>query len=122
MSPVETRLNELGITLPAAPAPAANYVPFVITGKHLFVSGQISQGPDGLITGKLGDGLAVAAGAAAARRCQDRMATTARSTIMIANTAYLILSAFAATLPARADNPVSAASSFFSAMTASLSK
>lgn len=66
---IETRLAELGITLPDAPAPAANYVPYVQTGALVFVSGQISQGPEGLITGRLGDGMDVAAGAAAARRC-----------------------------------------------------
>lgn len=66
---IDARLAELGITLPAAPAPAANYVPFVISGQMLYVSGQISAGPDGLITGRLGDGLDVAAGAAAAQRC-----------------------------------------------------
>lgn len=63
------RLQALGLTLPAAPAPAANYVPYVRTGDLVFVSGQISQGADGLILGKLGDTLDVAAGAAAARTC-----------------------------------------------------
>lgn len=63
------RLRDLGLTLPAAPAPAANYVPYVRTGDLVFVSGQISQGPDGLILGKLGDNLDVAAGTAAARSC-----------------------------------------------------
>ena len=67
--PIETRLAELGLTLPDAPAPAANYVPFVRSGDLLFVSGQISQGPDGLIQGKLGDDMEVAHGAEAARRC-----------------------------------------------------
>jgi enamine deaminase RidA (YjgF/YER057c/UK114 family) len=66
---IDTRLAELGISLPDAPAPAANYVPHVRTGALVFVSGQISQGPEGLITGRLGDGMDVAAGAAAARRC-----------------------------------------------------
>ena len=63
------RLADLGITLPDAPAPAANYVPFVVTGNTVYVSGQISNGPDGLITGRLGDGMDVDAGAAAARSC-----------------------------------------------------
>lgn len=66
---IDKRLAELGISLPDAPAPAANYVPYVQTGSLVFVSGQISQGPDGLIKGRLGDGMDVAAGAAAARRC-----------------------------------------------------
>ncbi|NUH65266.1 RidA family protein [Sulfitobacter sp. S0837] len=63
------RLADLGITLPDAPAPAANYVPFVVTGNTVYVSGQISNGPDGLITGRLGDNMDVNAGAAAARTC-----------------------------------------------------
>ncbi|PRY24466.1 enamine deaminase RidA (YjgF/YER057c/UK114 family) [Aliiruegeria haliotis] len=65
----EARLAELGVTLPDAPAPAANYVPFVRVGDLVYVSGQISMGPDGLITGKLGDTMDVEAGAAAARTC-----------------------------------------------------
>lgn len=66
---IDSKLADLGITLPAAPAPAANYVPYVRTGNLLFVSGQISAGPGGLITGRLGADLAVEAGAEAARAC-----------------------------------------------------
>lgn len=68
-STIEARLAELGVTLPDAPAPAANYVPFVQSGALVFVSGQISNGPDGFIKGKLGANMDVAAGAAAAKTC-----------------------------------------------------
>ncbi|WP_114964842.1 RidA family protein [Alkalilacustris brevis] len=66
---IDARLAERGLSLPDAPAPAANYVPYVHAGNLLFVSGQISQGPNGLITGRLGADLDTAAGAEAARRC-----------------------------------------------------
>jgi len=66
----ETRLKELGITVPDAPAPAANYVPFVISGDLVFISGQISKDGDGnMITGKLGDSMSVEQGQAAAKVC-----------------------------------------------------
>ena len=66
---IEDRLTELGITLPDAPAPAANYVPFVRSGNLVFISGQISADENGLIIGKLGENMETEAGAAAARRC-----------------------------------------------------
>lgn len=66
---IDARLTELGLALPDAPAPAANYVPFVRSGDLVFISGQISQGPNGLIKGRLGDNMDVQEGAEAARRC-----------------------------------------------------
>ncbi|WP_395540734.1 RidA family protein [Neotabrizicola sp. sgz301269] len=66
---IEARLAELGVTLPAAPAPAANYVPFVVSGNLVHISGQISQNEAGLIKGKLGADVTVEQGAEAAKRC-----------------------------------------------------
>ena len=69
MSVIEARLAELGVSLPDAPAPAANYVPFVVSGNIVYVSGQISQNADGLIKGRLGADMDAGAGADAAKRC-----------------------------------------------------
>ncbi|MEM9970457.1 MAG: RidA family protein [Pseudomonadota bacterium] len=66
---VDAKLAEKGLSLPDAPAPAANYVPFVITGNQIFISGQISQSSEGLIKGKLGADMGVEDGAAAAATC-----------------------------------------------------
>lgn len=69
MADITAKLSELGLTLPDAPAPAANYVPYVEAQGLLFVSGQISQDENGLITGKVGADLTVEEGAHAASRC-----------------------------------------------------
>ena len=66
---IESRLAELGVTLPDAPAPAANYVPYVQTGDIVYVSGQISQDANGPVKGKLGGDLGAEEGAAAAKLC-----------------------------------------------------
>ncbi|MDF1856155.1 RidA family protein [Pseudooceanicola sp.] len=69
MNAIETRLSEMGITLPKANAPAANYIPFVQVGDTLYISGQVSMAEGKLITGKLGVDLSVEEGAVAARSC-----------------------------------------------------
>lgn len=67
---VESLLTELGLALPAAPLPAANYVPVVQTGNLLFVSGQISRSPTGEeVVGKLGADLTIEQGQRAAELC-----------------------------------------------------
>ena len=65
----ETKLLELGVKLPEAPAPAANYVPFVQVGNIIYVSGQISNTTEGLIKGKLGYNMTTEKGAEAAKAC-----------------------------------------------------
>lgn len=69
MGKVESRLAELGITLPNPPAPVASYVPFVVSGNQVHVSGQISVDAQGGIKGKLGQDIEVEEGQAAARLC-----------------------------------------------------
>ncbi len=69
MSRIEARLAELGVTLPAPVAPIANYVPFVLSGNLLHISGQVSLGPEGGITGVVGTEIDLAAAQHAARLC-----------------------------------------------------
>ncbi|MES2336935.1 MAG: RidA family protein [Pseudomonadota bacterium] len=68
---IDRKLEELGLTLPAAAAPVASYVPTVEAHGMLYVSGQIPFDADGaLILGRLGEGDAdLAFGQEAARRC-----------------------------------------------------
>ena len=68
---IEQKLASLGINLHAAPAPVANYVGFVRSGNLLFVSGQVCFDPHGklIAKGKLGAGVTIEQGQAAARGC-----------------------------------------------------
>ena len=61
MGSPEERLKELGVALPGAPSPVANYVPAVRAGNLLFLSGTLPAAkPDGEIPrGKLGDSMSV---------------------------------------------------------------
>jgi enamine deaminase RidA (YjgF/YER057c/UK114 family) len=64
----EQRLRELGVELPPAPKPVANYVPAIRTGRLLFLSGVLPMINGRLsYTGKLGRDLTVEQGAEAAR-------------------------------------------------------
>lgn len=66
---IDARLNELGITLPDAPVPSANYVPYRRSGNQIFIAGQVSITSDASATGKVGGDLSVEDGYAAARLC-----------------------------------------------------
>jgi enamine deaminase RidA (YjgF/YER057c/UK114 family) len=67
---VESRLAALGLSLPSAPAPAANYVPFCVAHGFLYIAGQLPKGPSGIAySGKVGAELSVEDGAKAAELC-----------------------------------------------------
>ena len=69
MGKIESRLQELGITLPDSPAPLANYVPLVKTGNLIYLSGvgPMAKSDGSEYKGKLGDNLSVDEGYDAAR-------------------------------------------------------
>ncbi len=79
---VETRLKELGITVPAVVPPVANYVPGVISGNLLFTAGQLPM-QDGKLTaaGKVGGDVSVEAATEAAQICALNVLAVAKATL-----------------------------------------
>ncbi|QAY77180.1 RidA family protein [Sphingosinicella sp. BN140058] len=69
MTDISSRLAELGITLPEAAAPVAAYVPTVLVGNLLHISGQVSFENGALLTGRLGEDRDLDYGVRAARAC-----------------------------------------------------
>ena len=69
MTEISQRLAELGITLPQPAAPVAAYVPTVLSGNLLHISGQVSFEEGALLTGRLGEDRDLAFGVRAARAC-----------------------------------------------------
>ncbi|QWW69380.1 RidA family protein [Rhizobium sp. WYJ-E13] len=79
---IATRLSEMGITLPEAAAPAANYVPYVISGNLLTISGQLPlEGGKVAISGHLGKTVDVAAGQRAAELCAINILAQAKAAL-----------------------------------------
>lgn len=78
----EQKLGEMGIVLPKASAPAANYVPFTIAGNILTISGQLPMGPEGLAyKGKLGKDASIEDGQASARLCAINILAQAKAAL-----------------------------------------
>jgi len=81
-STIESRLEALGVTLPAAAAPAANYVPFAAVGNLLFTAGQLPFRDGKLVsTGLLGRDLDIAAGKEAAKHCAVNVLAQAKAAL-----------------------------------------
>jgi len=76
---IEKKLAELGVSLPDAPAPAANYVPYVVSGNMVYVSGQVSIDNGTHIAGRLGESMTVEDGARAARVCAVNLLAQVRA-------------------------------------------
>lgn len=77
----EQRLAELGLVLPPLPAPGGNYVPARQAGSLLFLSGVISSGENGILTGTLGADRSIEEGRDAARRCALSQLAIIRQTL-----------------------------------------
>jgi enamine deaminase RidA (YjgF/YER057c/UK114 family) len=69
MSAIESRLAELGLTLPEPAAPVAAYVPVVVAGGLAHVSGQLPFVEGKLVTGRLGENVDLESGVEAAQAC-----------------------------------------------------
>lgn len=105
---IAARLRDLGLELPPAPSPVANYVPYLVSGSLLFISGQISKAGDGtLIAGRVGETLSVEDGIGAAKACALNLLAQAQAALggldRIAQ--VLRLTGFVNAAPAFTDHP-----------------
>lgn len=97
---IEQKLNALGHDLPEPAAPLAAYVPVTRSGTLLFVSGQLSTGPNGLVRGHLGKDLDVTAGQKAAELCAVNILGQIAAITPLENvTAILRLTVLVASMP-----------------------
>lgn len=79
---IDARLASLGIVLPAAAAPAANYVPYVQSGNMLYISGQLPMEAGKLaVTGQLGAGVHTSEGQRAAELCAVNILAQAQAAL-----------------------------------------
>lgn len=106
---IAARLTELGIELPVPAVAVANYVPFVMTGNLLFVSGQLPlEAGKMAVTGKLGDTVSLEDGIRAARLCGLNLLAQARAAAGgdLDRVKRLVrLTAFVASAPSFTDQP-----------------
>lgn len=105
---IEARLKELGLALPPAPNPVANYVPYLMTSNLLFISGQISKTADGtVITGILGHDTTIEKGQEAAKASALNILAQAKAALgdLDRIVRILKLTGFVASVPSFGDQP-----------------
>ncbi|MBS0233047.1 MAG: RidA family protein [Proteobacteria bacterium] len=108
MSAIDQRLAELGLKLPEAPQPVANYVPYLLSGDQLFVSGQVAKdGMGTILTGTLGAGVSIEEGQEAARHCALNLLAQAKAALgdLSRIVQVLRLTGFVASAPDFTDHP-----------------
>ncbi|KWV95560.1 MULTISPECIES: RidA family protein [unclassified Erythrobacter] len=103
---IHDRLRAHGITLPAAAAPVASYQPVVVDGHTAYVSGQLPFIDGKLVTGKLGEDVALDRGVAAARACGLMILSQLEAAGLIERVAHMVkLGGFVASIPDFFDQP-----------------
>jgi enamine deaminase RidA (YjgF/YER057c/UK114 family) len=108
MTTIDQRLAELGLKLPEAPRPVANYVPFLLSGDQLFISGQVAKDATGrVLTGLLGDGVSLEEGQEAARHSALNLLAQAKAALEdLGRIAQVLrLTGFVASTPGFTDQP-----------------
>jgi enamine deaminase RidA (YjgF/YER057c/UK114 family) len=97
----EEKITQLGLSLPPAPKPAGLYQPCVISGNLAFLSGQISRDTAGkILEGKVGAGLSLAQGQAAARLAALNVLSTMKNVIGFEKIARIVkMTGFVQTAP-----------------------
>jgi enamine deaminase RidA (YjgF/YER057c/UK114 family) len=104
----EERLREIGLTLPEVPKPRWAYVPAVLTGNLLFISGQIGVSEGRIVhPGKLGAGIDVERGKEAARGCSVQALAVARQELGTLDRVSRVvkLTVYVASAPGFGDQP-----------------
>ncbi len=106
---IAARLKDLGIELPQPAAAVANYVPFVVSGSLVFVSGQLPlENGKLMVAGKLGDSVTLEDGVRAARLCALNLLAQARAAAggdLDRIRRLVRLTAFVASVPGFTDQP-----------------
>jgi enamine deaminase RidA (YjgF/YER057c/UK114 family) len=107
MSAIDDRLKSLGITIPELAPPVANYVPFTISGKTLYISGQLPGAGGQMTKGHLGKEVSLEDGQKAARVCAINIIAQAKAALgdLDKISRCLRLGGFVASTPEFTDHP-----------------